>query len=54
MSLLFGLNYNKFFKRSKASSDAVGNMSLSFLGFVGGKLSNIVSAKGLLIESISS
>ena len=54
MSLLFGLNYNKFFNRSIASSEAVGNKSLSFLGFVGGKLSNIVSAKGLLIESISS
>ena len=37
-----------------ASSEAVGNMSLSFLGLVAGKLSSIVWASGLLMDSTSS
>ena len=41
-------------RRSIASSEAVGNISLNFLALVGGKLSSIVYAKGLLIESTSS
>ena len=38
---------------STASSEADGNISLSFFGFVEGKLSSIVWATELLIESTS-
>ena len=50
---LLGLNYNSFYIRSSASSEAVGSKSLSFFALVAGKLSNIVAARGLLIESTS-
>jgi len=54
VSLLSGLNYIRFLRRSKASSLAVGKTSLNLLGFLGGSYSNIVIARGQSIASISS
>ncbi len=52
--LLCGLNCRSDLRRSKASSEALGKTSLNFLGFVGGRDSNIVYAKGQSMASISS
>jgi len=54
VSRLVGLNFNKFIIKSIASSEADGNIFYSFLVLISGKLSSMVWATGLLIESKSS